>query len=323
MNNSRRSPQAPGRRDSASYGPGDRAGCSASGPLARLSRGDAQSQLAPKRGKILSGGSLGSCADEERSQLRESNKKDTGGLEGARRKEARQAGMAGKERKRGGQAPPAGTKCRRPRCQSPSGPPEREQAPSAEREKRARADRPRRGAPLPAVGTESEWDRRRGGTPQRVGGLPRCASKPRPLGRVEPLRVQILVVVANIRVRSSRAEWRRRPPCEQQYVGELSEDGNLVQSQRAGRRPSGGPDPEEGETGEDRRRRRSGCSRRRARQDLRRSELPLARRPSGGADHQDRRRKGPVARRAGGGAGPAAEEERAQPEEGPPGLTAE
>ena len=60
-----------------------------------------------------------------------------------------------------------------------------------------------------------------GGRPRRVGGPPRRAWKGRPRGRPEPPRAQILVVVANIRVRSSRAEWRRRVPCEQQlYMGQ-------------------------------------------------------------------------------------------------------
>lgn len=45
-----------------------------------------------------------------------------------------------------------------------------------------------------------------GARPRRVGGPPRWAWKPRAWARVEPPRVQILVVVANIQTRTLKAE---------------------------------------------------------------------------------------------------------------------
>ena len=89
-----------------------------------------------------------------------------------------------------------------------------------------------------------------GGRPRRVGGPPRRAWKGRPRGRPEPPRAQILVVVANIRVRSSRAEWRRRVPCEQRlYMGQSilsprevplrAEAGAPLAPARPGPRPEG------------------------------------------------------------------------------------
>lgn len=54
------------------------------------------------------------------------------------------------------------------------------------------------GRPLPCGGEAARLE--------RVGGPPGCARKPRERSRVEPPRVQILVVVANIQTRTLKTE---------------------------------------------------------------------------------------------------------------------
>ncbi|XP_022111701.1 serine/arginine repetitive matrix protein 1-like [Acanthaster planci] len=99
-----------------------------------------------------------------------------------------QAGRACQKRKRGRQAPPPWTECCRPRGRSPSGPPETERAPSAEREREREESLRGRDAEGPP-----SWQppRRRVGPHRRERGRGLLRTHRPQIGREDPLDLSI------------------------------------------------------------------------------------------------------------------------------------